>query len=470
MKQIKNILIASTLLMGTFSCTKELNEDPFNSIDASGAFSSADRIAKSAVGMYNALQNANYFGGRVLIYADIRGIDASPSTFFGNMALYNTLQSSDGTVAGAWQGAYRTIYECNSFLKNFEPNASLVSADLANQYRGEAKFIRSLCYFYLVNLWAQPYSFTTGATHAGVPLVIEAAGDPFAASNNLPRATVKQVYDQMEADFKDAENWLPLTYTDAYTRVSRATKGAARAMLMRLYLYKGDYTNAATYANTIMTSAIYSLNPSPITCYRTYTTAESIFSVAHDGGDNPNTNNSIGQHYGVTRRADIPVTTDFVALFEATDTRKKAIGSDSLVQFSGGAYWTRKYNAGATDWVPVARYSEVLLTRAEALARNASGTTADATAVSLLNTVRTRASASTLAPANKNALIDAIMLERRRELAFEGQGSLDFQRTGQDIPAHGVVPAQAFGTDFRVLPVPLYDMQKNPNLVQNPGY
>ena len=62
--------------------------------------------------MYDAMQNAIYFSGRILIYAD-RGLDATPSAYFGTMGNYTTLTSSDGTVAGAWQGGYRTIYQAN---------------------------------------------------------------------------------------------------------------------------------------------------------------------------------------------------------------------------------------------------------------------------------------------------------------------------------------------------------------------
>jgi hypothetical protein len=422
--------------------------------------------------MYDALQNANYFGGRVLIYADIRGIDATPATYFGNMALFNTLTSNDGTVAAAWQGAYRTIYEANLFMKNFAPAASLVTQAKANQYIGEAKFIRALCYFYLVNLWAQPYAFTTDASHPGVPLVLEAASDPFAASNQISRSSVKDVYAAIEADLLDAETKLPTTasVTDAYTRVSRATVGAARALLMRMYLYKKDYTNSNKYANLLINSGDYALNASPVTTFRTYTTPESIFSVAMDGGDNPNTNFAIGQHYGSTRRADIPISPDYVNLLDPTDKRRGNAGGDSLVEYKSGAYWTRKYNAGTTDWVPVIRYAEVLLTSAEDLANLAPGTTPDPTAITLLNQVKARSNAVPVAPVTKAALFNEIYLERRRELAFEGQGSLDFLRTGNDIPAHSVVPLQKYGSDYTVLPIPKYDTDKNPNLQQNHGY
>lgn len=475
MKKQQYILALFAIILTTLStssCRKVLNEEPFNSFSPKDAFSNASRIDKTAVGMYDALQNANYFGGRILIYSDQRGLDANPAAFFGNIGQNPTLvTASDGIAAGAWQGAYRTIFECNAFLANFTPDRqALVPAVKANQYIGEAKFIRSLCYFYLVNMYAQPYNFTANGGHFGVPLVLSVSADPFAASNNLPRSSVKVVYDQMESDLLDAESKLPVANftTSAYNSVSRATKTAARGLLARLYLYKGDNINAAASANTVITSALYALNPDPVTPFRTYTTNESIFSVAMDGGDNPNTNNSIGQHYGATRRADIPIAATYLALMGPTDKRLT-----NLTQVVSGNNWTTKYNAGTTDWVPVMRYSEMLLIRAEALANLATGTTADVAAIALLNQVRGRSETGVvLAPANKLALLAAIAKERRIELAFEGQGNLDFFRLGQDVPAHSVAPLITYGSNYAVLPIPKYDTDKNPVLAaqQNPGY
>jgi starch-binding outer membrane protein, SusD/RagB family len=466
-KVIKFAIAAFLLIGGLTACKKDkLFEEPHNAFSDVVAYSSPARIDASAIGMYDALQNINYFGGRVLVYADQRGLDISaPNSYFGQMGFFTTLQPNDGTVAGAWQGGYRTIYQANLFLKSFLPHASLVTQAKADQYVGEAKFIRALCYFYLVNMWAQPYQFTADASHPGVPLVLDAADDPFSTSNNIPRSTVKQVYDQMEADLLDAELKLPATASDAYTKVTRATKGSARALLSRLYLFKGDYAKTITYADAVINSGSYSLNADPQTTFQPpYSTNESIFSVAMSGGDNPNTNNSIGQHYGAGGRADISVSTDYIAMMNiATDKRYL-----NLVTKSGGIYYTLKYPGLTTDFVPVTRYPEILLNKAEALARLSSGV--DANALSLLMMVRNRSNAGVVTPVTKQDLIDAIVKERRIELAFEGFGILDLNRLKLDIPAHGLVSAIPSGSNLRVLPIPKYDLDINTNLVQNPGY
>jgi starch-binding outer membrane protein, SusD/RagB family len=458
-------IIGIMLTLG--SCEKEIFEEPYTSLSPKDAFSTPDRITKSATGMYDQLQNLEFFGGRVLIYADIRGIDAFANTFFGNMPQFNTTLSSDATVAAAWKGAYRTIYESNNFITNLAANPGKISPALSDQYIGEGKFIRSLCYFYLVNLWAQPYNFTPGATHPGVPLVLTIAASPFEASNQIKRNTVAEVYNQIETDLLDAEAKLPIAVTSgkSFTDVARATKGAAQALLMRLYLYKHDYQKAIDYANKIIASNVYSLNASPETAFRSpYTSDENIFSVGMSGGDNPNTNNAIGQHYAPDKRGDITISPDYVNLMDPADKRRTLLIRTYAP--NPGTFYTTKYT-GVVDWVPVLRYSEVLLTKAEALANlGPAGGPGD-----LVNQVHSRSSTVPLpVPANQQELIDQILLERRIELAFEGQGELDFLRTGRDIPAHSTTAVQPFGSNFVVLPIPKYDTDKNPNLVQNPGY
>lgn len=459
-----NISLVAVFLMLSTSCQKDIFEDPYASLSPKSTFENPDRIAKASVGMYNALQNANYFGGRVLIYADIRGTDVNPPSYFNPLPQFSTVSASEPITNLAWQGAYATIGETNLFMKNLAASGNIVSSAKSDQYIGEAKFIRALTYFYLVNLWAQPYGFTPNATHPGVPLVVISTDSPYSSENELPRSSVAAVYAQMEQDLLDAENKLPNDYSDpAFSDVARATKSAARALLARLYLYKGDYVKANTFADKVIDANKFNLNADPATTFRNYTSKESIFSVAMSTADNPNTNNSLGQHYAPSKRGDINVSADYIALLDqATDLRFK-----NLITQTSGSSWTTKYT-GIENWVPVLRYAEILLVKAEALANISSNV--DQTAIALVNQVRTRSLASVIAPANKADLIAAILKERKIELAFEGQGEFDYLRTGRGIPAHSVIAAQPYGSNYVVLPIPLYDIQKNPKLVQNPGY
>jgi tetratricopeptide (TPR) repeat protein len=461
------LTLAVCIATSLTSCRKALFEEPITSLSPESAFETPERIEKAAIGMYDQLQNEEFLGGRALIYADIRGVDASPNAQFGNMFEYNTINSNDLTTGLAYEGAYRTIGEANLFIKNLNAASSIVSPAKASQYTGEAEFIRALTYFYVVNLWAQPYTYTADASHLGVPLVVASSDAPFDASNQLPRSSVAAVYNQIEADLLSAEGKLPPDYNDAsFSNVARATKGAAQALLARVYLYKGDYVKANQYADKVIALNKYELNEDPITAFRNFTTKESIFSIAHNGGDNPNTNHSLGQHYAPDKRGDITIRNEFLNLFEQTIDERFL---NLITLEDNGSSYSLKYQ-GTTDWVPVLRYAEVLLIKAEALANISTAVTPDPNAVLLLNEVRDRSNASALAPATKTELIAAILRERRMELAFEGQGIFEFLRTKRDIPAHGNINLKEYGSDYVILPIPRHETDINPNIIQSPGY
>lgn len=481
MSQITNFLRASTLgtlaLLSATGCSV-LEQDPYTALTAADAFSSADRISKTATGMYDGLQNAEFLGGRALIYGDTRSDDTNASPYFSSIANPQSTLANDGYATNAWTGGYRTLYAANYFLQGIAANSGKTSATLEAQYIGEAKYIRALVNFHLVNLFAQPYNFTADASHLGIPIQLTApdAVQAFDASQNLSRSTVKQVYDQIEKDLLEALTGLPETYSTAFDRTGRATKDAARTLLSRMYLYKGDYTNAAKYSADVITGARHTLNASPITPFTatSFQTSESIFSVAMNTSDNPNTNNALGQHYGAARRADITVTP--YARIDSTQFRSKD-RRRTLLLTSGSTYpaatalvYTNKYLNTSADYVPIHRYSEVLLNRAEALAQLATGVSTDA--ITLLNQVRSRSvpaipayPAYTAASfASKQALIDAILFERRLELAFEGHRFYDLMRYKRNSTRFN------YGDQKAVFPIPLVDTQQNPNLVQNPGY
>ena len=473
--QLKNISRALLLaIIGFSACTKEdLFEDPLDAISSATAFSSPERIEKAAIGMYSALQNPNWGSGRNLIYADIQGLDVNPNPYFNNVGYFNQMRPNDGTVTSAWTAAYNTIYTANLFRKNLLPVQSTIPTEKADQYIGESTFIRAYNYFYLVNFWGQTYTDPKGPeNNLGVPLVLEAAEDPFGATNLISRSTVKEVYDQIEADLLDAEAKLPVSYADLNSTISRATKGAARGLLMRMYLYQGNWVKAQEYADLLINSGMYKLNATPEITYRNYLTNERIFSVAFSGSNNPDRNNALSAHYSPTVRGDLSVSNAFLSLMDtAVDLRYKNLVMKTK-QGANNVFWTTKYTNFA-DWAPVLRYAEVLLVKAEAMARlaNPAGP-ADPLAVELLNQIRTRSKAAPVNPATNQDLIADILRERRIELAFEGQAYFDLQRTHQDIPPHAsILSPIPYGTTYRVWPIPQREINiMTTGLEQNPGY
>ncbi|SFQ73624.1 RagB/SusD family nutrient uptake outer membrane protein [Hymenobacter arizonensis] len=470
-------LALCALLLSAASGCDVLTQDVPSALTAEDAFANPDRIANSVIGMYDQLQNAEFLGGRALIYSDIRSDDTNPAAFFGGIGTF-TANANDGTVLLAWTGGYRTLYGANFFLQEIAKNPGKVSAPLEAQYIGEAKFIRGLVYFHLVNLFAQPYNFTADASHPGVILQLTApdAASAFDPSQAKPRSTVREVYTQIESDLNDAITGLPETYPTAFERTGRATKDAARTLLSRVYLYQGRYADAARLAGEVITGNRHTLAATPDVPFRlaTFNNPESIFSVAMNASDNPNTNNALGQHYrsragsgdiSVNPYALIPVTS-----FPLDDRRRLLLLSPTTPPTSTTTpvVLTQKYREASGDYVPIARYAETLLNRAEGLAQTATNVSAEA--ITLLNLVRDRSKPATSPSysasnfADKSALIEAILLERRLELAFEGHRLYDlfrYKRSSSRV---------AYGAERAVLPIPLVDTQQNPNLVQNPGY
>jgi starch-binding outer membrane protein, SusD/RagB family len=469
---LSTLAVASVLFT---SCSKVNDQQPYASLIPKDAFSNPDRIEKSAVGMYDALQNAEFLGGRVLIYSDIRGNDVNIASYFGNIPTFDML-SSNAIAFNCWSGGYRTVYESNFFSDNLKENESVIGAAAATSYYGEAKFIRALSYFYLVNTYAQTYTFKADASQPGVPLVLVAAKDGAEAldpKNKIPRNSVKEVYDQMIKDLTEAAAVLPVSTGDGFADHGRATKGAAHALLARIYLYQQNWALARDYADSVLlSSADYSLDPTPASVFSSgnyQSSTERIFSVAMNSGDNPNTNNAIGQHYGATGRGDITISSAYLTLpnFDtATDLRAKPLFSKV-----GSTFYTKKFFGASTvdAWVPVLRLAEIMLIKAEALAR-LNTAAPDPEAITLLNEIRTRAKAATLTPLTQAALIDNILTERRIELAFEGHGEFDFLRTHRSIPARGTTAAQEWDSKYVIFPLPFQEIQRNPNMLQNDGY
>lgn len=471
---LQQATVAALLFASATGC-EVLDQDPPSALTTEDAFANADRISKTATGMYDQLQNLEFLGGRALIYSDIRSDDTNIAAFFGNISPFSAL-ANDGTVTAAWTGGYRTLYGANFFLQQIQLNTGKTTPALEAQYIGEAKYIRALVYFQLVNLFAQPYNFTADASHLGVPLQLTAPDVTLAfdATQNLSRSTVREVYAQIEKDLTEAITGLPETYATPFERTGRATKDAARSLLSRVYLYKGQYADAAAMAGTVISGGRHTLNASPAAPFTstTYQTSESIFSVAMNSADNPNTNNALGQHYGRLRRADI-IVTPYARIdtnqFRGKDRRRTLLlDPPTYPATTATNIYTLKYNNASFDYVPITRYSEVLLNRAEGLAQTDAGISADA--ITLLNQVRNRskpayAPAYTAASfASKQALIDAILFERRLELAFEGHRYYDLMRYKRNSSRIN------YGAERAILPIPLVDIQQNPNLVQNPGY
>jgi len=143
-------LLSATLLTAASSCNV-LDQDPYVNISAEDTFSTAGRINSALIGVYNDLQNAEFLGGRALIYSDIRSGDTDIPSYFTNVPRFQ-MQSTDGFAANAWIGGYRTIAGANSFMQNLAANPGIITAAQEKQYVAECKFVRALTMWHLIIL------------------------------------------------------------------------------------------------------------------------------------------------------------------------------------------------------------------------------------------------------------------------------------------------------------------------------
>ncbi len=443
------------LVLGSTSCVKDefLNPVSQTSLSDATAFDTKDRILNQVNGIYLALKSGQLHGGRYLIYNDVR-----PENFLSNDGNRVTARaawefsetSGDNEVNNLWAAAYTTINRANLFLDGMEEKGNAVAGADAPRYNAEARFVRAVTYYALLQMYARPFYESNGAT-PGVPLRL--IGIKQGGYNEIARSSVAEVYAQILDDLNFAEANLPLTNGTAVLNTIRAHRNTAIAFKTRVYLSMRNYAAVITEANKIVsntapftatTGVAHALQANISNVFTTYTTTESIFSMPFTTNDVPGTQNQLGFYYmplGVGGASGIfylnPSGVISDMNWKATDARRTA-----FIITNGGKDWLAKYKSPGPflDWAPVIRYSEVLLNLAEAIARTTN--TVDARAVALLNAVRQRSDPTTTYTvasfASAAELIAAILQERNIEFLGEGIRSLDILRLGLDFPSKSI--------------------------------
>lgn len=482
-KFIPSILIV--MLMAATACRKSFIErQPVATVTTDALYKTDKDFSDALIGAYRALQvqyaNTWQFG-------DLRGDDAwiqisnQPSSTAVDLFSIN---SSDALLNTTWANYYIVISRANNVL------AKIGGADPAvvknkDRYIGEAKFIRALAYFDLVRLFGNVPLITD------VPTVEQVKA--------TPRTAAAKIYsDLIVKDFGDAAAKLPVSYTG--TDIGRATSGAAKGLLGKVYLTLKDFANAeAVLSELTKAPYAYSLLPNFNDLFD-YTKnehhSEYVFDIEYEEGLGglgsiftnqfmPNVTAMLN-YYGIKGgfNESLSPTASFVNLWQAGDKRKDITvqccgkwtnpSTGAVVTFSAttSQSFTLKYvtpvntlNDSRANW-KVVRYADVLLMLAEAL--NENGKTTEALAP--LNLVRKRAGVPEYSGLTQADARDKIALERRFELAFEGHRWFDLVRTGKALSALTPVGMKDYMTVF---PVPLSQVQvmNNASLFpQNPGY
>lgn len=479
----RKLLIRCSFLLVTCasitSCEKVMEiPEPHNTVTTKDAFKN-DKTAESTIlGVYSQLANgtstAMFTGGLITTLA-MQSADELTTPVFSHLAS-NKLEVSFAELTNIreiWKSAYSVgIFGCNSVLEGVSASKTL-SASMASLLEGEAKFIRAFTYFYLTAFFGE------------VPLVLET---DFNKSGFQPKASVASIYEQILADLKDAQALLPANYSINSGQRIRANKWAATSMLARVYLYMGEYKNAAIEADKVIKeSNLFWLMPNLNDVFLT-TSNEAIWQLQHNNTNS--TGNATPEGASFTSMFVFPnaavssfdkvLTPYLMNAFEPSDKRRSEwtfyirLNNDT-------AYLPFKYKVGSHNRVPGGliteyytplRLAEQYLIRAEAGFKG--GIRAKEEAIEDLNKVRRRAGLADLDSDLSNDALDAAM-EKEWQLEYFaewGHRWLNLKRTGRASTVLSAIPyKQPWDGDRQLFyPVPLNELLLNPSLTQYEPY
>jgi hypothetical protein len=463
-----------------FSCEDKLNElRPEQELTGDAAFSSESTTLSSLYGVYSTLQNYELYGGLSQVIGDFQADNVDFVGSFPTLQEINnfTTVGTNSSIRDLWQVHYRAITRANNVIANApKVEDAGFSEEEKAQVVAEAKFLRALMYFQLSNFFSQPYQ-VSGGTNPSVPLVLE----PFVGELSFPaRASLNEVHAQIEKDLLEAIPNLSAAsgFGDPSEMRGRATVGAAQALLSRLYLYRENWAQAEEYARAVLADPSYQL-ASDYSFYNA-NSSEDVFTIQNSAIDNGRTGSGgLASYYQPTTeggRGDAPFSPSFIAAHEEGDKRLTTLSSQGVGADGATHIFTEKYPDAVnnSDNAPVIRVTEVALNLAEAIAQQATTVLGATEAIDILNQLRVRAGLpryTVVSFLTKEALLDAIQNERRKELAFEGFRRMDLLRYEKPLRTSGEGADKAvFGGNLTILPIPQRELDINPSLEPNPGY
>lgn len=474
------------------SCADDFTDRPaVDGITLDSYYSSNDQVSSATNGMYSRtwFQMYNKFWWAIEVGS---GNMYSGSPDVSGIRTFS-LNGSDPELVNGWSSSWANIQQSNLIINFLASRVGPeVNTNVLNNTIGEAYFLRATGYFDLVRLWGP------------VPIIenpLDYTSNPYINSN-----TVADIYKLIILDYlKAIDLLLEKNRGSNYANNGHVSKGSAKAMLAKVYLYQKDYVNAKAMAEQVINSGEFKLlggdqlptkSFADLFTYGNNNNEESIFAIQWKGDGNYGSGNNCNTQFGFV---DGTISTsnasyagvfgpaqEIFTLYSAGDKRKHEtimIPGDSypnikttsgtgfvvptgrdLAQGSGGAI--KKYCLGivngavtgpADAWAMMdnntykMRYAELLLIHAEAIL-GASASTSNVSALNSINAVRKRAGLANLTIIT----FDDIFLERRKELCFEGDYWFDLGRLDKS-KAIAIMSAQNRGNrNFAQFFTPVY--------------
>lgn len=480
MKNIISILLISTVL--SISCKKDFIEIKPESTVTIDILYKTDKDFQDAVnGCYNVLQNQYQ---NLWVFGDLPSDDIEEDipNHFDHVAFEQfTVNDRQPILASTWRNYYNVISRANAVITAIE-KTDVTVVKSKERLTGEAKFLRALAYFDLVRIFGDVPKIVTNVT----------VDDAYKTG----REKVDIIYNEVIIkDLLEAESKLPVKYTGV--DVGRATKGAAKSLLGKVYVTRKDFVNAESKLQEV-TALGYELLPNYKDLWNYSVNehhSEYIFDIEYEEGIGEGSTfthtfipawTTLTNFYGVkggTPPSDGPLSLSFYSSFDPKDVRRNisvlygitvngVFTPIPTTSIQASKSYSSKYitpvaanNDSRANW-KVIRYADVLLMYAEAL--NENGKTSEA--LKFLNRVHTRAGLPQLSNLSQSDAREKIYLERRLELSLEGHRWFDLVRTGRALTTLQSLGMKSFMTVF---PIPLTQIQiiNNPGIFsQNPGY
>ncbi|MBP2833547.1 RagB/SusD family nutrient uptake outer membrane protein [Aquimarina sp. U1-2] len=464
---IKNITVIFALVFA-LSCEDTLESTIPAGVEISDTVTDLESLEIATNGIYTRLIDGDVYRRGLIVIASLLSDEASIDPFDnrGRFVEYDTytVVANDARATNLWNDLYRAVSQ-SSIVINLSSQVEFPEGDIeeANHFIGEAYALRALSYLQLQKMFSQPYNFTTEASHLGAILPnFDLVGFEIQFP---PRATTNEVYQRIVEDLETA-----IRLMDDRNGNLRFTKNAVRALLSRVMLHMENWRASEILATEVINSSGISLEePSEyLEQWNLGASPESLLSLVTVPEDIPG-EASLGFFFLGDDEAF--VTQNLIDTFTDSDIRK------SLYPFNEdlGQFRMAKFpNVAGTDNIPVIRISEVYLLKAESHARLGEDTQAQD---ALNEVIQARDENAAPITDTGNTLINRILLERRKELAFEGLRLFDLTRTMSTftkfrINEDDIIVDAPF--NFTILPIPLDEINRNTAIrelnQQNPGY
>jgi hypothetical protein len=447
------------LTMGFYSCDSFVEVDlPKSQLTSVTVFEDVATANAALLDIYAKIRDKGILAGTPYGISNQLGNYADEITSFGDPAdptldfYANNLLPSNTTILDLWSTTFNQIYAANAIIEGVNASTALTPAD-KNRLLGEAYFIRALLHFYLTNLYGDiPYVTTTD----------------YKANGSLSRTTSNKVYEQIILDLETSENLLSEEYSNP-DRI-RANRYVPKALLARVFLYKGKWAEAANEASAVLSNtSLYALG-NDIDAVFLKESKETIWQLMPaTAGKNTDEANTFIFFSGPP--PSVALSEDLISSFDSNDLRK----THWITSVTDGtttwhhAYKYKEYNftASSVEYSIVLRLAEQYLIRAEARAQQGDliGAKED------LDKIRLRAGLAGTATVTQQQILTAIGQERRWELFTEyGHRFFDLKRSGT-IDNTLVAVKQGWNSTDALFPLPQSELAVNPNLLpQNPGY